>query len=285
MLAALPPSSAQVEDALTFVGSYTWRSTTLGFGGFSGIELGAGATTFLAVSDRGRILAGRLRRDGPDGPIIGAQSGPVSALRGLTPAPLADRDSEGLALRGDGRIFVAFEGEARIWAYSSLGALAQALPRPREFHGLQTNASLEALAVGPDGALYTLPERSGEWTRPFPVYRYRAGTWSQPFKIPRRGEYLAVGADFGPDGRFYLLERRFEGVLGFSSRVRSFAVTGDRLHDEQILLTTKLGRHDNLEGISVWRDGQGAIRVTMISDDNFRFFQVTELVEYALLPG
>ena len=32
----------------------------------------------------------------------------------------------------------------------------------------------------------------------------------------------------------------------------------------------------------VWRDDLGRIRLTMVSDDNFRFFQRTEFVEYAL---
>jgi len=41
--------------------------------------------------------------------------------------------------------------------------------------------------------------------------------------------------------------------------------------------------HDNLEGVSVWRDADGALRATLVSDDNFRFLQQTEIVEY-LLP-
>ena len=41
-------------------------------------------------------------------------------------------------------------------------------------------------------------------------------------------------------------------------------------------------RHDNLEGLAVWRDDSGAIRLTMISDDNFNLLQRTELVEYAV---
>lgn len=42
--------------------------------------------------------------------------------------------------------------------------------------------------------------------------------------------------------------------------------------------------HDNLEGISVWQDPDGRIRLTMISDDNFMVFQRTEIVEYAVDP-
>ncbi len=48
------------------------------------------------------------------------------------------------------------------------------------------------------------------------------------------------------------------------------------------LLRSGLGVHDNLEGIAVWRDDQGRMRLTMVSDDNFQFFQVSEIVEYVV---
>ena len=51
---------------------------------------------------------------------------------------------------------------------------------------------------------------------------------------------------------------------------------------ERMKLQSGIGQHDNLEGISVWQDASGAIRLTMIADDNFNFFQKTELVEYRL---
>ena len=50
---------------------------------------------------------------------------------------------------------------------------------------------------------------------------------------------------------------------------------------EKTLLTTATGTFDNLEGIAVWADGSG-LRATMISDDNLRFFQQTQIVDYRL---
>jgi len=156
------------------------------------------------------------------------------------------------------------------------------LPRHPDFKKMQNNSSLEALAIGPDGAFYTIPERSGGLETPFPVYRYSNGAWTKPFVIPRRGPYLVVGADFGPDGRFYLLERAFNSIFGFQTRVRRFSVEGKRISNEEILVESPSGRHDNLEGLAVWQDGAGDIRLTMISDDNFRILQSTEFVEYRL---
>ena len=88
----------------------------------------------------------------------------------------------------------------------------------------------------------------------------------------------------GPDGRLYLLERDFRGLRGFSTRVRSFAMTPGGVTDEQVHVESRLGTHDNLEGISVWQDAAGRIRITTISDDNLNFFQRTEWVEFTLPP-
>ena len=49
-----------------------------------------------------------------------------------------------------------------------------------------------------------------------------------------------------------------------------------------MLLESRIGQFDNLEGISVWRDDRNRTRITLISDDNFFLFQKTELVEFVL---
>lgn len=263
--------------------SFDWVVKHPNFGGFSGFELFPGGNRFIAISDRGHFVTGRLIRE--NGRIIRVES--------TAPAPLRDtdgnrqkrkfrKDSEGLALRKDGRLFVSYEGFHRVWAYLSMERAAW-LPRHDDFKSLQGNSSLEALAVDARGWLYTLPERSGRLTRPFPVYRYRNGTWDRQLSIPRRGGFLPVGADVGPDGRFYLLEREFTG-LGFRSRVRRFDLSTGGLSGERTLFETATGRHDNLEGLAVTTAPGGQIRLTMISDDNFRFFQRTEIVEY-LVPA
>jgi len=82
-----------------------------------------------------------------------------------------------------------------------------------------------------------------------------------------------------PDGQFYLLERDFTG-LGFRTRIRQFDAD---FTNETVLLETGNARHDNLEGISAWRDDSGSIRLTLVSDDNFLFLQRTEIVEYRVL--
>lgn len=261
------------------VQSFTWSMNDPAFGGFSGIELASDGVSFTAISDRGHYVTGWLIRE--NGRIAGVESTAPAPLRNTEGEPQHRKfrkDGEGLALRDDGRLFVSYEGFHRVWAYLTMERAAW-LPRHDDFASMQGNSSLEALAVDARGWLYTLPERSGRLTRPFPVYRYRNGTWDRALSIPRRGGFLAVGADVGPDGRFYLLEREFTGV-GFRSRVRRFDLSPSGFSGETTLFESVTGKHDNLEGITVTRAADGKIRLTMISDDNFRFFQRTELVEY-----
>ena len=147
---------------------------------------------------------------------------------------------------------------------------------------MQNNSSLEALAIDHHGQLYTIPERSGQIDKPFPVYRYTGKKWDKRFHIPRRGEFLVVGADFGPDHKFYLLERHFRFPFGFATRVRRFSLSSSGFYNEETLIRSRLGTHGNLEGISVWQDDRNRMRITLIADDNFKFFQHTELVEYVV---
>lgn len=284
LVLGLQGSASQPHPA-GFLSSFAWTMEDANFGGLSAIELSDDGRSFLAITDRGYWTRGTLTRDGA-GIITAVSAQPMTPLRGKGAAPLDDRrnDSEGLAVARDGTVYISFESVARVLRYDRIDGPAANLPTPAEFDAMQVNSALEALAIGSDGTLYTLPERSGKMDRPFPVYRFRNGKWDQPFDLRRDGGFLAVGADIGPDGRFYLLEREFHGLAGFASRVRSFALSDKGLSDERTEFESPTGQHDNLEGISVWRDASGAIRLTMISDDNFYFFLGTDIVEYRVLP-
>jgi len=276
-------SFAQGPGQAEFVGAYRWTSDGAGFGGFSGLKLSDDGSSFTAVSDRGSVAQGVFERS-QNGEITGVNGAEFKRFKPSVGEPHNDfsGDAEGLAMRGDGTLVVSFEGLHRIMVYADLDAPAIRHKHNPVFDSLQNNSGLEALAYDAQGVLYAIPERSGVLTRPFPVYRFKNNQWDQPFGIPRRPPYLVVGADFGPDGKLYVLERHLSGIFGFKSRVRRFDVSADSISGEETLLETSAGTHDNLEGISVWRGGDGDIRITMISDDNFRAFQRTEFVEYRL---
>lgn len=280
LIAAWIASTGACGPQQGFVGSIAWPSDDERHGGYSGLEVSADGFRFVAISDHGWIVTGTFQRE--DGRIRHVETGQIQRLLGTDGREMGRRmrDAEGLAQAPDGTLYVSFEGEHRVWRYDAPGSAAEALPLPADFHALQNNSALEALAIGPDGALFTLPERSGATSRPFTVYRFADGAWDKPFTLPRRGEHLPVGADFGPDGRLYLLERYYGGLLGFSSRVRRFTLGPDGPEEEETLFTTSFGAYGNLEGISVWRDGDGAIRLTMVADDNYRSLQRAQVVEF-----
>jgi hypothetical protein len=261
----------------TLIGSYRWVLDDPRFGGLSGITLSDDGARFVAIGDRAIFVTGDIIRDGDVVTAINAD--PIIPMAGPTGRALlrAESDSEGLAIARDGAIYVSFEWMHGLRRFAGPDQPASELITSPLFDTLQTNAGLEALAIDTDGALYALPERSGAADLPFAVYRWQNGVWDQPFAIARRGAFLIAGADIGPDGRLYVLERDFVGI-GFRSRVRRFDLTGGQ---EVTIFETGIGTHDNLEGISVWRDAQG-LRLTLISDDNFNFFQQTTLVEYRL---
>lgn len=281
VLATLVAPRAATAAEAAYVGTHVWRMEDADFGGFSGLEMSEDGSRFWVLSDRGTLRWGAVERD-RIGRIHAMDVVGKARLKSSKDEPLQAGylgDAEGLAIGTDGRIWISFEGLNRVALYTSPDSPATLIDRPEAFDNFARNLGLEPLAVTADGTLLTLPEGWQEGTGNHPIFRYRNGRWDQPFSLPRSGRWAPVGADVGPDGRLYLLERDFQGVLGFANRVRRFVIADDGLSEGEVLLTTTLGQYDNLESIAVWQDAQG-IRLTMVSDDNFMFFQRTELVEY-----
>lgn len=275
---------AQKAPGVTYLGKMPWfdRGSRQGFGGFSGLEVSADGTSFRAITDNALTVTGRFVRD--EGVITDLEVDPLEALLFADGSPIwangDAKDAEGLAALPNGEFVVSFEGQHRLSMFGP-DRRARDVPAAPEFASFGKNSGLEALAVDAQGALYALPERSGRLTHPFPVYRFQDGQWDVAFHIPRDEGFLPVGGDFGPDGLFYLLERAFPGY-GFKSRVRRIAFDDTGITRDERLFTSITGAFDNLEGLSVWQDAEGHIRLTMLSDDNYKWFQQTQFVEFSL---
>lgn len=264
-----------------FLSQFTWVEGAEGFGGLSGVELSDDGLSLTAISDRGLIVTANLTREGDR--IAGVTLTGMENIANRADGRLPDDtvDSEGLAIAADGTVFISYEGTPMIARLSPDPEQTGTLPLHPELQAVQHNSGMEALAIDDQGRLYTLPERSGAYGRPFPVWMFAAPRWQMVARLERDADYLPVGADFGPDGWLYILERGFNGI-GFRSRVRRIRPLEGGIQAGEVLLTSAILAHDNLEGISVWRDGQGRVRLTMISDDNFRRLQRTEIVEYVI---
>ncbi len=275
------PSSAGAPGSDGLLGSFVWAMDDPRFGGLSGIVVDADGRGFTALSDRSNFFAGRFVRDA-DGRIAGVADVTVTPVTGRGGRRLRGRalDTEGLARDPDGRLWLSLEDPAQIARFRSPAAGGVLIDVPDAFTAFNRNASLESVAVDGQGRLYAIPEDAPDRVSDFPVWRRDDGGWRVIGTVPRAGGFLVSDAAIGPDGRLYVLERAFHGIFGFQSRLSRFDVA-DGLGPQEVLLTSATGQHDNLEGLSVRRDAEGLV-ATMVSDDNFRFFQRTEIVEYRL---
>lgn len=269
---SLCASTLSADPKLTLSGEFTFPKK---FGGLSGIEVYGDGTKGLTVSDRGEIFQLYMERENNSLKLV--------KIWPLPSTPRIHGDIEGIATL-DGETFAfSLEAPSRVIILTPDDRIT-ALPNHPRFWGFKFNKQLEALAINSDGVLYTLPENSVKGTKAFPLFAYKDDKWDIVTAIPQIGGFKMVGADFGPDGLLYLLERAVT-PLGFRSRIRRFDLEmikqGQPLNG-QTLLSTWPSEHDNLEGISVWRDSDGTTRITMISDDNFNAIQTSEMVEYIL---
>lgn len=270
-------------DSARLSAQIAWAGQGEGFGGLSALMLAPNGGSLTALGDRGVIYTAEMERDG-----TGRLTGIVETSRAQLRRPDGSRtswgeiDSESLTRVGDG-FAVSLERDNAIWLYDAPDAVPRVQAVPPAFARLQTNSGIEALASGEDGTLYAIPERSGALDRPFPVYRLRGEVWDTELQLPRQPPYLPTGADIGPDGRLYVLERDFTGFF-FRVQVRSFAIGADGLEDARLVLPPD-STLDNAEGIDVWRGADGGLRMTLISDDNFFPLQRTLISEFTLPPG
>ncbi|MEM9549753.1 MAG: esterase-like activity of phytase family protein [Pseudomonadota bacterium] len=257
---------------------FEWTIDAPWFGGFSGIEISDDGAFILTVGDRGVILAASLQRE--KGLITAIDVDYAGLLKDHKGRDLQGywTDPEGIAARDNSEFCLAFEGIARVVCHETPETDARMLPRPHAFRALPSNRSLEALAVDDDGRLIALAEHVDDSGR-IPFFVWTDEAWSIGSSVAASDGYIPVGADIGPDGRFYILERALR-MVGFQSRLRRWdyadgAVSGTG----DIVWESSKGSHDNLEGVALWKKPSGQIWATMISDDNFRFFQRTEIVE------
>ncbi len=280
VLATGPASLADRTGLHGYFGSYDWRYPDDRFGGVSGIEVTEDGLGFQAITDRGLLIEGRFTRGGYDR-IAQVEVDRLArlALPDVVPDPEFRMDTEGLAAGRDGSIHVAFEWLSRVVRYADADAPPDRLPIPPAFADLDWNAGIEALAVDAKGHLWAIPEAPRDGA--FDVHRFDGTQWTVPVRLTPVGGFVPVGADVGPDGRLYVLERQFHGPRGFASQVRRLNGEAGVAAGETVLQTPP-GHFGNLEGIAVWRDRTGALRLTLVADDNFLRVLGTEIVEFRL---
>ena len=280
LAACAPPEGEDgIAGPARFLGAIRVDDVTPGDAGLSGLAVTPDGRRVTMIDDRSFAWEARVRRDGMRPDRLGRVR--RIALRRPDGRPMYGLDSEGLHVLPDGTLAVSYEGFHRILLHRPPDWRSEVLEAPTRLLRLPRNKGVEALAGAPDGTLYAVAE--GRERGRHPLWRVSPdGRWTALAPVAAPGRFRPVGADIGPDGRFYLLERRFGPLPRFATRVRSFRIGPDGLADPRTVLLTAPGRFGNFEGIALWRDRQGRLRLLLVSDDNGWDWLAAELAEFVL---
>lgn len=243
-----------------------------GFGGYSGFSFSGTDGRFVAISDLGHFLSGRMTFDA-QGRVTGiadADFQPMRDLDGRRIGSKARGDAEAVRHDTDGSLLVSFEREHRIWRYAGTTAVPQPVEIPPEVTAWEENEGIEALAVLPGGDLLILAEEKGPGDRHQGWLR-RAGRWS-PLVWQGSNNFVPTDAVSLKNGDVLVLQRRFTWIGGIAARlgvVRAAAIApGATLEPETLAEWSPPTTVDNMEGIDVIERADGAVDIFLMSDDN-----------------
>ena len=276
--------------ALDFLGGLELTSPDRRFGGLSGLAIGADGTRMTAITDRGYWIEARLDYDAA-GRLVGIGDAALYPIRDAAGQPLEGswRDAEALTRLADGRRAVGFERRHRIWLYGGdvAHAAGQALATPAKLGAAPNNGGIEALTQLADGRLLALTEdfrAPGGGLRGWIVAL--DGGAAAPLAYLPAPDFHPTALALLPDGDVLVLERRFTVIAGPGARLVRVAraaiapgavVSGRELGRLEAPLTV-----DNFEGLAVRRDALGRTLIYLVSDDNFKPYQRTLLMQFRL---
>jgi hypothetical protein len=281
--------------ALEFRGGLALTSAERAFGGISGLRVDADGSGFLAVTDNGSWLRGRIVYEG----------GRPSAVADMEMAPLLGADGHPLATRGwfdaesleddDGTLYVGFERVEQIvrfnYARDGLLARGEPLPVPADFKTFKFNKSLECLALPPKGSalagtLIAVTERSLDAQGNHRAYLL-SGAHAERFSVRRSDDFDVSDCTILPPADLLLLERRYSPARGVAVRIRRIALAslkpGAVVDGTQLVFADFGFQIDNMEGIATHRNAAGETIITLVSDDNFSVLQRNLLLQFALV--
>lgn len=270
---------------LLFLEGWRISSRDVRFGGISAMHVENG--TVRAVSDAGSLFAFPVptTRAGPlQVRIERIAEGPGSGRR------KSDRDGESFAVAG-GSAWIAFEGRNEIWRYRLRDWRADAHSRPAAMEDWPSMRGPEAMARLQDGRFLVLAEGPEAEDGTTPVLLF-AGDPAEPGTPSLRLRYRpppgfrATDAALLPDGRLLVLNRRFRLLSGFTAALAVADISalgaGGTITPGVIARLEDSLTVDNMEALSVTREG-GRTILWIASDDNYTpILQRTLLMKFAL---
>jgi len=279
---------------MEFVGGLEMTSYARDFGGLSAFRFRKPGSDFIGVADTGFWFFGTLVHDADRRPS-GIENFRMVQMVDEAGRPISKKwevDAEGLAVRDDVAT-VGFERNHRIAQFRIDPQAMKAPFRQLDFlvekNELRQNRGFETVAYSdPDGphqgALVIVAEKSLD----------KAGnSFAAILDGPHKGIFAVKRDDtsfditdgaFVPSGDLLLLERSFSMAAGVRMRLR--LVSGESIRkgsvaDGPVLMEADMGYQiDNMEGLDVWRRDDGALMVSLISDDNHSILQRNLYLEF-----
>ena len=281
---------------LEFVGGLEMNARDRDFGSFSAFRFLSPGSDFVGVADTGFWYFGRLMRDG-EGRPAGVSDFRMEAMvdeNGSVIGEKWDTDAEGLAIAGD-IATASFERAHRVSEYRLEPGAMKGKLRDIDFlvpsRELRQNRGFETVVYSdPAGALKGARVVVSEKSLDKDGNIFAAiveGPAKGVFSVKRVGEFDITDGAFLPDGDLLLLERAFSMARGVAMRLRRIegeTIRKDGLADGPILLEAGMSYQiDNMEGLDVWRRDDGALMVSIVSDDNHSFLQRNLYLEFRLV--
>lgn len=287
--------SAQRFGQLEFAGGLEMSSPARDFGGISAMRFLTPGRDFIAVSDVGIWLSGRIARDETGRPA-GIEEMRLQQMADAAGNAVPDKwevDAEALSVK-DGEVFVGFERRHRISRFrldpegmkAATGTIDFLVPA----HELRQNRGFETVAHAPQdgpfrGALVAVTEKSLD-----PKGNIFAAVTEGPrkgiFTVRRYDGFDITDGAFLPGGDLLLLERSYTIMGGVRMRLRRIAgdsIVKGALVDGPVLLQADMTYQiDNMEALDVWRREDGATMISMMSDDNYSILQRNLYLEFVL---
>lgn len=260
---------------------FEWHMDHPDFGGLSALIVAPDGGSLIAGGDRGALIEATLTRGAADDLTDVTPATLTKALLRTGHAPTDFKmDLEAMTPAPDGGWLIAYESYVRIEHLSDIAARPQATHYWDEFVDLFGNQAFEALATLPDGRVIAITEDSA----PASSVIWDGDTWARGPAIPVTPDYRITGADVGPDGCLYLIERHYGLAAGFRFGLRRLSGGPDAWEDTLIYRAAP-ARLGNAEGLSVWQDSTGQMRVSIVTDDGFLPLTATRLIEFRMRPG
>tara|TARA_X000000368_G_scaffold314372_1_gene251995 strand:+ start:545 stop:1456 length:912 start_codon:yes stop_codon:yes gene_type:complete len=253
------------------------------FGGISGLTISKNGENFVMISDKSFFFKGKIIRDNlnkiTDLKIL--EKGKLSSSKGeiLTGKNI---DSESIVKINRNGYYISFESNNRIMYHETLKSPGKFMPKHSDFNKLLFNDGIEALAIKENGELYAIPELPPKGKDYHPIYKFNNNEWSIIDEIKIDQGFKVVDAEMIDDKNLITLERKFSFYDGFKIRLRRIIFEKNNIKNSEILLESLPWEYYNFEGLSKWKDSNGKIYLTLISDNQFSPLLKTEVREFIL---